>query len=132
MHSVLNHKKHDDTFKTVKNTLPQSPAYIHGLHPFLLTLNATQTHILKPTSSATALNSYIRYIITFRPASDILNPSCKECLNRHLSFRKTNYPGTTNMYFITNLNFAEFIIQSQKYSSVRIQISSPCLGTHTV
>ena len=114
MHSVLKHKKCGNTCKTVKNTLPQSLAYIHGLYPFLLTLNTIQTQILKTTGSATALNSCTRHIITFRPASGTLNPGCKECLNRCLPFRKTNYLSTTNMHFIINLNFAEFIIQSQK------------------
>lgn len=120
MHSVLNHKKCDDTFKTVKSTLLKSQAYTHGLYPFLLTLNSTQTQILKPSSSAAALSYCIRRVTTFRPASDIPNPECKECLNRHLSFRKTNYLSTTSMHFITNLTFAEFIIQSQQDSSVKI------------
>lgn len=30
MHSVIKHKKFDDTFKTVKNALPQSSINIHG------------------------------------------------------------------------------------------------------
>lgn len=78
-HSVLKHKKCDDTVKTVKNIIPQSLAYIHSLYPFLLTLNPVQTQIVKPTSTGTALNSCIRHIITSCPASGTLNPGCKEC-----------------------------------------------------
>lgn len=88
MHCVLNQKKCDDTFKTVKSTLPQSPAYTRGLYPFLLTLNPTQMQILKARSSAAALSYCTRHVTTFRPASDIPNPGCKERLSRHLSFKR--------------------------------------------
>lgn len=114
-HPVLKHQKCGGTFKAVKNIPPQSHAYINGFYLFTLVLNPTQTQILNPTSSATALNSRVRHIVMLPPAPGTLKPACKECLSTPLTPRKIHYLNTTHYNLVS---LAELIILPQKHSSV--------------